>query len=1260
MAVQVQFRRGNTSQHSTFTGAEGEITVNTEKDILVVHDGSTVGGHEVARVNNAYFNGNVDFSNATFSSNLIPSANVTYSLGSSTKRWANLYLSGNTIVIGDQSISSNSSTLILGNTLFSGKIDTTNLEFSGNLHPDANGVHNIGNGHLRWNKLFLSNNGISIGVANHTITTNSTTFIFTQNVTTNDSFMVIQGNTVGPVVNTSGFYGNVTANALNVGGDVTITGNLVVTGTTVSVNTTTLDVKDLNITIAKDAANSSAADGAGITIDGANATLTYIAATNTFNLSNYLKIGNSSVNTTINATSFTGDSATVGGNTASDLNTYANNKAANAYSNAVNYTDTAIGTANTAMAANAATAYTNAVSYTDSRIIDSVTNTSIAYAASANSVKNAYDRAIDANTRAASAQTEASSAYTNAASYADNKAANAYSNAISYTDAHIIDSVTNTSVAYAASANSVKNAYDRAIDANTRAASAQTEASAAYSNAVSYTDTKIGTANTAMAANAATAYSNAIAFASNASNVNTGTLAEARLPFRMDQDVRTTDTVQFNNLTLSGNLVVNGGVVTVTGNSVSFTDNMVYINQGISATITNIVGNGSVVVVTANNNYQVGWDVTITGVNPSSYNALHNNIIAANSTSFSFTSTTTDTYVSGGIARGKSDANPDLGFAAGYNDGSYHHAGFFRDASDGTFKVFDNYDPEPDASIFIDTSNTSFHIANFQANSIFAGNTSVNWFVTNTAGIYHTGIINVGNSSVNATINATSFTGTSNNTSFVGSVSAANVVSNAQLSANLSNYQTTAGLASNVATLNANNTSFLGGIAAASYIQNTDSRTLSGNLTFTGITTFSSNVVIGNTSGRVDVLQRSSNATVNVVSRSTTATQPGGSLTNYFTRTTTQSTGRYVETSLESDSSTGTISAYTTNDNNGLIFSYTQASAFNGQQAKLDISYQDNVLFNYSRIIATTANNAATISIEKNSAQGTYINTAEVKVWNFSDGANSVVNTIAVSTSNSVVYGGGRLTLVSNAAIAANGSLGSAGQVLTSGGTGNVYWTTPTTGTVTSVATGNGMTGGTITSTGTISVLANTGIVANATGLYVNSSYINTISSNSATFANSSATNTFTVGTASYFVANGNLGIGVATPNAKLQVEGTANVSGNVAFGGTVSKTDVEDTYISNTTASTTQTVIDSFSATTYRSAKYIIQATNGTSYHYTEVAIVHDGTTAYATEFATMFTGASLVSFAVDINTGNVRLLATAANATTTTYKIDRKLIKV
>ena len=49
MAKKLQLRRGTTSQHSSFTGAVGEVTVDTDKDVVVVHDGSTAGGFPSAR-----------------------------------------------------------------------------------------------------------------------------------------------------------------------------------------------------------------------------------------------------------------------------------------------------------------------------------------------------------------------------------------------------------------------------------------------------------------------------------------------------------------------------------------------------------------------------------------------------------------------------------------------------------------------------------------------------------------------------------------------------------------------------------------------------------------------------------------------------------------------------------------------------------------------------------------------------------------------------------------------------------------------------------------------------------------------------------------------------------------------------------------------------------------------------------------------------------------------------------------------------------
>ena len=62
---------------------------------------------------------------------------------------------------------------------------------------------------------------------------------------------------------------------INITGGVTMSGDLTVNGTTTTINSTTLTVDDKNITLASGAADSSAADGAGLTVDGASATLTY-------------------------------------------------------------------------------------------------------------------------------------------------------------------------------------------------------------------------------------------------------------------------------------------------------------------------------------------------------------------------------------------------------------------------------------------------------------------------------------------------------------------------------------------------------------------------------------------------------------------------------------------------------------------------------------------------------------------------------------------------------------------------------------------------------------------------------------------------------------------------------------------------------------------------------------------------------------------------------------------------------------------------
>ena len=86
--------------------------------------------------------------------------------------------------------------------------------------------------------------------------------------TTQVAAVAAQGANYAPLAGAT-FTGAVT------GTDLTLSGNLTVSGTTTTINTATLDVADINITIADGAADSAAADGAGITIEGAGVNFQY-------------------------------------------------------------------------------------------------------------------------------------------------------------------------------------------------------------------------------------------------------------------------------------------------------------------------------------------------------------------------------------------------------------------------------------------------------------------------------------------------------------------------------------------------------------------------------------------------------------------------------------------------------------------------------------------------------------------------------------------------------------------------------------------------------------------------------------------------------------------------------------------------------------------------------------------------------------------------------------------------------------------------
>ena len=89
MATQVQIRRGTTAQHSTFTGAVGEITIDTDKKTVVVHDGTTVSGKPLAP-NTAF-----DIANTAFGT-----ANAAYTAANTGLQNTNITISGNVVSIG--------------------------------------------------------------------------------------------------------------------------------------------------------------------------------------------------------------------------------------------------------------------------------------------------------------------------------------------------------------------------------------------------------------------------------------------------------------------------------------------------------------------------------------------------------------------------------------------------------------------------------------------------------------------------------------------------------------------------------------------------------------------------------------------------------------------------------------------------------------------------------------------------------------------------------------------------------------------------------------------------------------------------------------------------------------------------------------------------------------------------------------------------------------------------------------------------------
>jgi hypothetical protein len=104
----------------------------------------------------------------------------------------------------------------------------------------------------------------------------------------------------------------------------------------------------------------------------------------------------------------------------------------------------------------------------------------------------------------------------------------------------------------------------------------------------------------------------------------------------------------------------------------------------------------------------------------------------------------------------------------------------------------------------------------------------------------------------------------------------------------------------------------------------------------------------------------------------------------------------------------------------------------------------------------------------------------------------------------------------------------------------------------------------------------------------------------------------------------------------------------------------VNDFHPHSTTTSTSQVSITNLPIASYRSAEYLIQVTEGTKYHVTKIIAIHDGTNVTFNEYGTITTSTPLATFTLDINSGNMRLLATPASTNSTTFKVKFDAIAV
>lgn len=144
------------------------------------------------------------------------------------------------------------------------------------------------------------------------------------------------------------------------------------------------------------------------------------------------------------------------------------------------------------------------------------------------------------------------------------------------------------------------------------------------------------------------------------------------------------------------------------------------------------------------------------------------------------------------------------------------------------------------------------------------------------------------------------------------------------------------------------------------------------------------------------------------------------------------------------------------------------------------------------------------------------------------------------------------------------------------------------------------------------------------------------------------ATNSITGNSITFPTSDGTSGQAIIT-------DGSGNLSFSTVSGGLDGG--------SVTTTSTSATTMDSWAIGTYRSGKYQVSISDSTSgdYQHTEISVVHDGTSAFITQYGTITTDTSeLATFSVDININTLRIRVTPASTNSTVFKFKKILVDI